>query len=234
MAASNGIERGVHDDAPVLGVVDHVGQLVGRQPDVQRVQHRAHGTGWPGRPPGGPGCSSRRCPTRSPSSIPRRLQGALASFSARLGHLGEGGRAVPARLNGDDCAVAVHLLPVAEDVADQERCVLHGAFHGPVWPARPGRAHRPVLFTVGGSPGTGRGPPRPPWRAIPGLIRSVPPSGCRTRAPRTPPTLNSTVASDDGESDGPGHCRRSDGARSGNVHFKFDRQHHEAMATHRP
>src|SRR5271168_1111760 len=46
-------------------------------------------------------------------------------------HLGEGGRAVAARLDRDHRAVAVHLLPVPEDVADQEGCVLHRALHGP-------------------------------------------------------------------------------------------------------
>ena len=78
----------------------------------------------------------QKVPTRSPGSMPSRVR-AAASFSARVGHLGEGGRAVPALLDGDDGAVAVHLLPVAEDVADQERGVLHGAFHAPSMASAP-------------------------------------------------------------------------------------------------
>ena len=46
-----------------------------------------------------------------------------------------------AGLDRDDGAVAVHLLPVAEDVADQERGVLHGAVHGPSMSTAPRRAH---------------------------------------------------------------------------------------------
>ena len=35
-------ERGIDDDAAVLGVVDDIRQLLGREPDVERVQHRPH------------------------------------------------------------------------------------------------------------------------------------------------------------------------------------------------
>ena len=35
-------EAVVDDDHAILGVVDHVGELLGEQPDVERVQHRAH------------------------------------------------------------------------------------------------------------------------------------------------------------------------------------------------
>ena len=35
-------QRGVDDDHLVLGVVDHVGQLLGEEPDVQRVEHGPH------------------------------------------------------------------------------------------------------------------------------------------------------------------------------------------------
>ena len=47
------------------------------------------------------------------------------------GHLGKGGPAAPALLDGDDGAVTVHPLPVAKDVSDQEWGVLHGALHAP-------------------------------------------------------------------------------------------------------
>ena len=122
-------QRRVDDDHAVLGVVDHVGQLLGREADVQGVQDGAHGREWRDTPRDGPGCSSRRCPPGRRHG-PQALQG-LGQLLRPGRHLGEGGRAVAARLDGDHRAVAVHLLPVPEDVADQEGCVLHRALHGP-------------------------------------------------------------------------------------------------------
>ena len=119
----------------VLGVVDDVGQLLGREPDVQRVQHRPHA---------GDGEVGLQVALVVPAegADPVALLDAEAGQGRRQllgpgGHLGEGGRAVPARLDGDDGAVAVHLLPVAQDVADQERGVLHGAFHAPSMTSAP-------------------------------------------------------------------------------------------------
>ena len=65
----------VHQHDLVLRVVGDVGELLGEQPDVQRVQHRAH-EGWPGRPPGGAGSSRRTWPRgrrarRRATSAPR-------------------------------------------------------------------------------------------------------------------------------------------------------------------
>ena len=56
------------------------------------------------------------------------------------GDLGEGGRTVPTLFDRDDGAVAVDPLPVEQDVADQERGVLHGAVHAPsmTWQAPAG------------------------------------------------------------------------------------------------
>ena len=45
-------------DHPVLGVVGDVGELVGEEPDVERVQHRAHARAPRSTPPG-----ARRCST---------------------------------------------------------------------------------------------------------------------------------------------------------------------------
>ncbi len=45
LVPNRGQERGdrpVDQDHLVLGVIDHVGQLLGEEPDVQRVQDRAH------------------------------------------------------------------------------------------------------------------------------------------------------------------------------------------------
>jgi hypothetical protein len=41
--AEQGYQRSVDDDDPVVGMVDHVGELFREQTDVERVQHRAHG-----------------------------------------------------------------------------------------------------------------------------------------------------------------------------------------------
>ena len=43
---------------PVVGVVDDVRELLGEQPDVERVQHRAHARAPRSRPRGAPGCST--------------------------------------------------------------------------------------------------------------------------------------------------------------------------------
>ena len=128
-------QRGVHDDEAVLGVVDDVGQLIGGEPDVERVQDRPHGGD------GEVGLEvALVVPGEGADPVPRLDPQAGEGGGQLLGpgrHLGEGGRAVPALLDGDDGAVAVHLLPVAEDVADQERGVLHGAFHGPSMASAP-------------------------------------------------------------------------------------------------
>ena len=72
----------------------------------------------------------QKVPTRSPGSMPSRVR-AAASFSARMATSAKVAVRLPALLDGDDGAVAVDPLPVAQDVSDQERGVLHGAFHAP-------------------------------------------------------------------------------------------------------
>ena len=119
--------RGVDDDDLVLAVVNDVGQLLGEEPDVQRVEHRPHrGDGQIGLQvllvvPG-----ERPHPVRvAHPQAPQR--GGQAFGPAR--HLGEGGAPVTGGLDGDDLAVAVDLLAVAEDAADEQRAVLHRAEH---------------------------------------------------------------------------------------------------------
>ena len=128
-------QRGVDDDEAVLGMVDDVGQLLGREPDVEGVQDGPHGRD------GEIGLQvTLIVPAERADPVPRLdpEAGEGGRQLLRPGcHLGEGGRAVAARLDGDDGAVAVHLLPVTEDVADQERGVLHGAFHGPSMSSAP-------------------------------------------------------------------------------------------------
>ena len=72
-------QRPVDEDHLVLGVVDDVGELLGEQPDVERVQHPARCTARRSTARGGGPCSRRtwrpgrrrRCP-RSSSTPPRR------------------------------------------------------------------------------------------------------------------------------------------------------------------
>ena len=128
-------ERGVDDYHAVLGVVHDIGQLLDREPDVQGVQHRSHaGDGEVG--------------LQVALVVPAEGAHAVTLFDPEAGergrqplgpgrHLGERGRAVPARLHGDDGAVPVDLLAVPEDVADQERGVLHGALHVPSMASAP-------------------------------------------------------------------------------------------------
>ena len=78
----------------------------------------------------------QKVPTRSPGSMPSRVR-AAASFSARVATSAKVAWRLPALLDGDDGAVAVDLLPVAQDVSDQERGVLHGALHAPSMASAP-------------------------------------------------------------------------------------------------
>ena len=57
-AASSGHEVVVDDDHAVFGVVHDVRELLGEQPQVQRVEHRADARGWRSTPPCAPGCST--------------------------------------------------------------------------------------------------------------------------------------------------------------------------------
>ena len=122
-------ERGVDDDAAVLGVVDDVGQLLGREPDVQRVQHRSH-------------AGDGEIRLEVALVVPAEGADAVTRLDAEPGQgggqplgpggdLDEAGLAAAALLHRDDGAVAVHPLPVEQQVSDQERGVLHGALHAP-------------------------------------------------------------------------------------------------------
>ena len=115
----------VHDDDPVPGVVDDLGHLGAGQPDVQRVQHRAHR----GHPEVGlqvllvvPAERGHRVarpdpqPGQGPGQPPRVLRHGRVRGPA-------GARSGP----GHALAAAVHAGAVPHDRADGEREVLHGA-----------------------------------------------------------------------------------------------------------
>ena len=145
-------EGGVDDDAAVLGVVDDIGQLLGRQPDVQRVQDRSHaGDGEVGLE------VALVVPAEGADAVTRLDAEPGQGGGQPLGpggHLDETGLAAAALLHRDDGAVAVYPLPVEQQVSDQERGVLHGALHAPSMASAP----RPCL--------TGR-------------VATVEPHGCR-------------------------------------------------------
>ena len=90
-------------------MVDDVGQLVGREPDVERVEHRPHaGDGEIGLE------VSLVVPAEGPHPVTLLDAEAGQGRSQLLGpggHLGEGGGAVPALLDGYDGTVAVDLCP---------------------------------------------------------------------------------------------------------------------------
>ena len=118
-------QRVVHDDDPVPGVIDDPGHLRAGQPDVERVQHRAHGghpevrlevllvvpAEGPDRVAGSDAQPRQRA--RQPSRVGRHLLVRRAS----------GARTGPRHA----LAAAVYGGAVAHDRAYRERVVLHGA-----------------------------------------------------------------------------------------------------------
>ena len=156
-------ERGVDDDATVLGVVDDVGQLVGREANVERVQHRAHG-------------GDGEIGLEVALVVPAERADAVALLDAEAGqgscellgpdrHFGEGGPAAPPFFDGDDGAVPVDPLAMTQDVSDEEGASCMVLCIPQVWRARLSRAQ-------GGRPTPLRGlhalrssmPSRAPWR----------------------------------------------------------------------
>ena len=121
-------QRVVDDDDLVLGVVGDVDELLGEQPDVERVQHRAHRGDRRGRPRGARRCSTGRCATRWSPSMPSERR-PLASLRGPLAELGVGLAAAAVGRGGDHLGVGVHRGAVLHQRADGERDVLHGAAH---------------------------------------------------------------------------------------------------------
>ena len=120
-----GDHGGIDDDHPVFGMVDHVGQLVGEQPDVQGVQHRPHARhGQVGLEMG--------------LVVPHERADAVALFDAEavegrgelIGAVGDlGKRRLDVTVAGvrDDLAGGMHGSPMGEDRPERQRIVLHRA-----------------------------------------------------------------------------------------------------------
>jgi hypothetical protein len=127
--------RVVDEDDLVLRVVSDVGQLFGRQADVQGVQHRAHRR----RPEvdlqvllGVPRKGGDAVPVADAERLQRRAQPVNPS-----GDLAVRRAADPVVAQRDDLAVAVEAAHPLDDVLDRERMVvLHQAFEHVATPPR--------------------------------------------------------------------------------------------------
>jgi hypothetical protein len=120
-------DRGVDEDDPVLGVVGDVGQLLGEQPQVQRVEDGAH------RRDGHVGLQVLLVvPGEGADPValadPQAGQGSSQPVGP-LGHLGEGGPPARLALECHHLALAEDAPAVAEDGRDREGEVLHGREH---------------------------------------------------------------------------------------------------------
>ena len=138
-----GDEGGVDEDHPVLGVVGDVGQLLGEQPEVQRVEHGAHrGDGQVGLEVllGVPGEGG------DPVALPDAEAGqGRGQPVGPVGHLGEAGPPARLALERHHLAPAEHAPAVPEDRRDGEREVLHRREHSggtSSGPQRPNRDER--------------------------------------------------------------------------------------------
>ena len=166
-------ERVVDDHHVVLRVVGDVDQLLGEEPDVQGVQHRAHrGHRQVGLEVLDVVPLEGRHPLVAVDPQPAQCRGQPRGALAELG-VGAGAAAVGG--GGHDLAVGVHRDDVAADGVDGQLVVLHGAAHG--GPPREVRVAGGVLcVTI-----------LPPACITP-RVRSAPwrPAPRRCRAPRRP------------------------------------------------
>ena len=117
---------------------DDVLQLLGEEAHVQGVQHRSHARH------GQVGFhvllvieAERRHPV--PVADPEGCKSGGEALGV-FGHLCEARPSVARALEGHDLAVAVHLFAVPQDLAHEERCVLHRAAHCGLLGGRPGLA----------------------------------------------------------------------------------------------
>ncbi len=120
-------QRTVDEDHLVVRVVDDVGELVGEQADVQRVQHAARARGAEIEFE-----MARRIPAEGGDTAVLRDTELVEHPSQPAGALGPGriGGALTARAGGgDDLLVPVVLLGAIEQVGDREWDVLHQALH---------------------------------------------------------------------------------------------------------
>jgi hypothetical protein len=121
--------HGIHEDKDVLRVLQDIGDLVGEEARVHRVQHRAHARDGVvelqvlARVP-----AEGRDPVAGPHAEPDQR---LGEFPSAFRDLGPGGaRDGALGIDGDDLRAAVVLRRVAQDRRDEELVLLHQAAHG--------------------------------------------------------------------------------------------------------
>jgi hypothetical protein len=128
-------ERIVHDDDLVLRVIGHVDELLGKQPDVERVKNGAHARhGEVGLEvllvvPAERGDAIPRLDPQPPQRA-REAVGALR-------HLIVPGALHALVMERRNHAPRVHPAAVIEEHVDGERVVRHGAAHEPILPEGP-------------------------------------------------------------------------------------------------
>ncbi len=121
-------ERVLDDHDAVLGVVGDVRELLGKEADVERVQHRAHR-------------GHREVRLEMLLRVPAEGRDAIAGGDAEprerrrqaLGTLGDVGEARVTRVvvrAGRDRALRMHRPSVREEVGDGEGVILHRRAHG--------------------------------------------------------------------------------------------------------
>ena len=142
-------QRAVDDDDLVFRVVHDVGELVGEQADVERVEHAAH-------------AGDREVRLEVLLGVPRERRDPITRLDAEAAergrqqvdpvrHLCEGGATARVALERDHLTVAEDRAPVAEDHPDGERKVLHRRQHRGLR-ASPGVRDSDGLGSVPGSP----------------------------------------------------------------------------------
>jgi hypothetical protein len=135
-----GQHRAVGEDDLVLGVVGDVGELLGEEPHVEGVQDPA-------------GAGGGEVELQVPLAVPaERPHPAVAADAERVQDPAQPAGALrPLRVRrpghaprvvGDDGAVAVVLLDVAEDGVDGQGSVLHEPAHGRIVPVTRLTFHR--------------------------------------------------------------------------------------------
>jgi hypothetical protein len=120
-------QRGVHDHGVVIGVGGDVADLSRREPDIQRVQHRAHRR-------------HRQVGLEVLGVVPHEGPHALIGVHAQppqgvgqprgaAARLGVGAAPGPVPGPGDDLAITEYRGPVAHDRRDRQRDVHYRAAH---------------------------------------------------------------------------------------------------------
>ena len=128
-------QRAVDDDDPIVGVIDHEGELLGKQPDVEGMHHRPHGRDGqvalqvllviPGE-----GAN----PLVAADAERAQCVGQLCRPPAYIGKGGHPGGELPGGrvvgVEGGDTGIGVDRDAPGEDGSNGESKVLHGAEHG--------------------------------------------------------------------------------------------------------